>query len=641
MSDVPRQRRIRFGLFEFDVRAGALTKSGRRVALAGQPVTILERLTDRAGDVVTREELQKELWPADTFVDFEHNLNSAVKRLRAALGDSAESPRYIETLPRRGYRFLVPVEIIEPAPAAVVAAPAVTPPATVTPARSRSRWLAAAVIVIAAGGAASIAALLMGWPLEGDPRVDAPVRSIAVLPFANLSNDPDQEYFTDGIAEALTAELSRIQSLLVTSRTSSIRYRSTDKTVPQIAKELGVDAVIEGSVQREGNQIRVTVQLIRGATDVHLWANQYERSLDSALELQIEVARAIAGEIRLNFAPAQHSATGQSVPLEATQLYLRGRHLLNRRTQAGVLQALEYFERARTIAPRYAPAYAGIALAWEAQASWAAYVAPREGFPKAKAAAEQALALDPSLSDAHLTLAFVADVFESDFAAAERGYQNALELNPSNATAAQRYALHLRRRGRLDAALQQASRARDLDPLSRDANTEFGLHLVANGRVDEAIAQLERAIAMDPAHFDPYVHLAEAYIAAKRPEQAIAAARKGVELSTGSAHAMHALIGAHIAAGAAGEARRLLDGLEKRPVQRDAYEIAVLRLRLGDTSEALSWLNRACEERAPQFAFFDVLSKQSAFDPVRRDPRFDAILRCSQSRGASDRIDHK
>lgn len=627
-------RALRFGAFELDVKSGELRKAGRRVHLAGQPVRILEILASRSGEVIGRDELRRELWPADTTVDFEHNLNSAVKRLRAALGDSAEAPRFIETLPRRGYRFLLPVELLEvtPPPAASGLS---TPPeivAAVFPAAaSRFRISSAVVVPMLIVMALGVALVARYWPArQPAPPQTGAVRSIAVLPFVNLSNDADQDYLTDGITEALTMELSRIGALQVTSRTSAARYKNADKAIPTIASELGVDAVVEGTVQREAGRVRVTVQLISGASDVHLWANRYERKLDSVLSLQREIAAAIAGEIRVSLAstPSDRGTDEAPVPPQVSELYLRGRHLLNRKTRADVAKAREYFDEALVLAPDYALAHVGLALTWVDESSWPAYVQPREGFPRAKAAAERALALDPTLAEAYATKAFVAEVFERDMEGAERWYRKALELSPSNSEVTQRYALHLRRRGRIEEGLVQAKRAHDLDPVSLTAGVALGVELIGAGRVDESIAQLLRTSELDPSYFDCYVHLSEAYQLKGHSDQALEAARKAVALSSGSAHAVQALIGAYIQAARTDDARLALRELEERPTQRDAYDIGKLHLRLGDDNDAISWFRRACDERAPQIAFLHVTMLGKEFDRIRTNPRFKETLRC-------------
>jgi len=607
--------RLKFGVFDLDVSAGELLKAGRRIAIAGQPLKVLEILASRPGILVTRAELQRELWADDTVVDFEQNLNSAVRRLRDALGDSAETPIFIETLPRRGYRFVAPVEIERATNQAVADVP-----------RSQSRnWTNAALLTIGLG-CGVLAALAWSWADRSNP--GRQVRSIAVLPFVSLSSEPDHEFLVDGVTEALTKELSSIAALRVTSRTSTLPYRGTIKTIPQVTSELGVDAVIEGSVQSEGDRIRVTVQLIDGTTDSHLWANAYERRLDGVLDLQADIARTIAGEIRITVTPLPEQAAAAVSP-EAMRLYLRGQYHLNRHTRADFLQALECFDQALALAPAYAPIYESIALAWEEQSSWHSFVTPREGFPRAKAAAQQALALDPALSNPYVTLAFVAETLEGDGEAAERGYQKALELNPSNARAARHYALYLRRRGRFDASLQQARRARDVDPMSLEANVEYGVQLMGNGMIDESIAQLERTRLLHPDQFDPHTHLSEAYVIQRRFPQALAAARTGVEMSKGNAHAVNALISALIAAGDTEEARKQLEDLERRPVQRDALAIATLRLQLGDTELGLNWLERACQERPPQFAYFAAMARQPIYDPIRQNPRFALLSQCA------------
>jgi TolB-like protein/DNA-binding winged helix-turn-helix (wHTH) protein/Tfp pilus assembly protein PilF len=626
--DAPASTRLRFGVFELDLPAGELRKAGRRIRLSGQPLQILEALLRRPGEIVTRDDLQRELWPDQTFVDFERNLNSAVKRLRAALGDSADSPRFIETLPRRGYRFLVAVEF-EPLP---LGSPS-SPVAQHAPAARRPRISRAVRVGIIGVGALAMALVLMAWRarVSRQPAFEpGQVTSLAVLPFQNLSSDPDQVHFADGMTEALITHLAQIKSLRVISRTSVMAYKTGDRRVPQIAKELMVDAVVEGSVMRAGDQVRITAQLIHGPTDRHLWAASYDGRLSDILALQSQVARAIAHEVNVSLSPPEEAMLHKTASLDPAvhELYLRGRHLLVRRTESDVRRALEYFEQAVRQDPEYALAYVGIAQAWDALASWPAYVAPREGYPRAKAAALRALSIDSNLAEAQTALASVHELYDWDLAAAERRYARAIAINPNYAVAHHLYGQLLARTGRSQAGLEAGKRARALDPLSPEMNIGLAQRLDSAGQPKEALAQMLVAVELDHNYFDAYVHLADLYQRHGFVAEAVAAAQRGVELSGRSAHAVHGLAVIYARQKDFAKAKALIAELEARPVQRNSYDIAMLYLEMGASDSALRWLERACTDRTPAMGFLRVAQSGRRFDMVRDAPRFRQILDC-------------
>jgi TolB-like protein/Tfp pilus assembly protein PilF len=503
--------------------------------------------------------------------------------------------------------------------------PANLPP---QPRVSYTRLAAFAGLVVAVASAA----LLIGWPdrrISTGAGVDpARVEALAVLPFLNLSTDASQEYFADGMTEALISELSIAGGFRVISRTSSMRYKTANKPPTVIAAELGVDAIVEGSVLTEGNRVRVTVQLIGVPSETNLWAKTYERELNTVLALQREVARSIAEAVHVTVGVRERRATSRAVDPKVYELYLRGRHLLNRRSEADLQKALEYFALVIEHDPAYAPAHAATAAAWEAMSDWNNFVAPREGLPKAKAAALRALELDESLAEAHVRLAFVNEVYEWRLAEAERGYQRALELDPNDADAYEHYALYLSRVGRNEEAVEMGRRAQQLDPLSLAVNVEFGTRLLDDGRLEEALTHLERTIELDPNYFDTYVHLSHVYEALRRPADQVAAALRGVEVSGRAAHALQALARAYAVTGNQAEAMKVLDELHRRPTQRNAYDVAMIHLRLKQYDRALQWLVKACDERAAALAFFPMLHKGRQFDPIRNDKRFAQVIDC-------------
>lgn len=400
----------RFDQFELNLRTAEIYKQGKRVKLQDQPCQVLALLTERPGELVTREELQKRLWPNDTFVDFDHGVNIAINKLRDALGDSAEHPRFIETLPRRGYRWLAPVESIADISAKARTAVSESAPLKVPPppgsVTSVAPW---SKIRLLPAAAISAIAFLCGLTLlfafdVGKLRTrslgsaaPARIQSIAVLPLENLSHEPEQEYFADGITEELITSLSKIGALHVTSRTSVMRYKRTNKSLPQIARELNVDGIIEGTVQRSGDRVRVTAQLIHAPTDRHMWAGTYDRELKDVLALQDEVARSIANEIKTTLTPQEQKSLTAVRPVNpgAYEAYLKGRYYWNKRTAEGISKASDYFQQAINLQPDYGMAYSGLADCSSGLA-WHGFAAPKEVLPRAKAAALKAIEIDPA-----------------------------------------------------------------------------------------------------------------------------------------------------------------------------------------------------------------------------------------------------
>jgi len=443
MNSVPLSSKVvRFGPFEFEIRNGILRKGGKPLQLPPQPARILALLVTRCGDVVTREELQHEIWGDDTFVDFEHNLNFSVRQIRAVLRDNPKKPRFIETLPRRGYRFISNVS-------------------------------------------------------ESSIQT---IQSLAVLPLENLSNDPEQEYFADGMTDELITELAKIINLRVISRTSVQCYKKARKPLPQIARKLNVDAVVEGTVLRSGDRVRITAQLVDARHEAHLWAEGYERNMDDVLDLQAELAQAIALQIHVKLSSDEQFRLlpPRQVSPAAYECYLRGRYFWNRRTEETLVRAHDCFTQAIGHDPRYALAHAGLADTYFYRGYVFGRLEPRAAMPHAKAAVSRALELDPSLGEAHISLALLQFLFDWDWKAARSSFERGLRLSPNYATGYHAYSAFLACTGHLEQSIHEAQRALTIDPLSIPIHNILGEMYMFNRDWDRAIAQFHKAIEMDP-----------------------------------------------------------------------------------------------------------------------------------------------
>ncbi len=458
---------------------------------------------------------------------------------------------------------------------------------------------------------------LLGGPAPG------PITSLAVLPLENLMGDPEQEYFVDGMTEALISELAQIGALKVISRTSVMRFKGTDKSLPEIARDLGVDGIIEGSVLRAGDQVRITAQLIEGATDRHLWASSYERDLSNILALQSEVARAIAREIKIKLTPREQArlASPRPVNTEVYQLYLRGRYHWNQRTQEGFKKGLEFFEQALETDPTYPLAYAGLAETYSLLANYF-FLPPQEAFPRAKAAATKALEIDDTLAEAHTSLAFARHHYDWDWSGAEGEYKRALELNPGYATAHQWYAEYLTTVGRHEEAIAEIRRAQELDPLSLVIDANVGRLLYSTRQYDRAIEELQNTLMLDPNYFWAHVFLGMAFEQKGMYAEAMAEAQKVVALGGGGPNVV--LTRAYAASGRTDDARKVLKALQQRYGEDvESYSMGGIHAALGEQDEAFAWLEKAFEENS---FFLVFLRADPRFDPLRTDPRFADLL---------------
>src|SRR5215831_12102840 len=621
--------RLRFGVFEVNLRAGELTKRGVRVRLQEQPFRVLAMLLDKPGELVTREELREKLW-GRTVVDFDHGLNKAINKIREALGDSAENPRFVETVASRGYRFLADVTPID----ATVDRPlAHETEAVASLANSRRVELAdvdlpptkpslhrASIGVVLA--LAVVLAASLWWLFYPQSPSPAKIHSLAVLPLESLSGDASQDYFTDGMTDALIADLGQISALRVISRTSVMTYKGVRKRLPEIARELNVEAVVEGTVLRSGERVRITAQLIKVPDERHLWAQSYEGELQDTLALQNSVARAIAEQIQVTLNPREEAALKKSKEVNpgAYEAYLKGRYFWNKRSGEGLGKAIDYFNHAVEVDPEYARAYSGLADSYALSGDWEyGILSPQDAFDKAKTAATKALALDDNLSEAHTSLAFIQDLYDWDWVPAEKEYKRALALNPNYATAHHWYAWHLIVVGRNDEGIAELKRAESLDPLSLIISADLADALCIAHRYDESMQQSRKTIEMDPHFAVAHYQLGQALEQTHRHDEAIAEFRRAIELSGRNTTFESNLANAYAVSGRKEEATKIVEELEGRQGQGSSTDasIALIYVGLGDTDHAIIWLTKAYQAR-----FNPSILARPVFDPLRSDPRF-------------------
>ena len=635
-------RIIRFGVYEADLKACELRKHGFRLKLAEQPFQVLALLLERPGEIITRDELRTRLWEGDTFVDFDHGLNNAVMRVREVLGDSSDHPRYVETVPRRGYRFIAPVEVPSssaPEPhglddssvsaqlpaSSVVVAPVSTGPSG----KGTHEWIGRPRIAIVATailvGAFLLVAVTRHYVRGGGGIASVEQStSLVVLPLENLSGDKEQDYFADGMTDELIANLAKIRSLRVISRSTAMAYKGTRKPLSEIARELNVDAVVEGTVLRVANRVRITAELVQVSTDHHLWADTYESQMGDVLALQNRVSSAIVNEIRINLTPEERErlAKAPAVSPEAYENYLKGLYYWNKRSDENLIKAIGYFERATHADPQYALAYAGLSDCYAIiGAEIFGTMSASEASPKAKAAALHALQVDPTLAEADTSLATVKFNYDWDWPGASEGFERAIGVNPSYATAYQRYSLYLMAMGKVQDSFAQIQKARDLDPLSISINFSLGWRLYMARQYDRAIKQLQDTLEMDPSYELPYLVVGQAYEQKGDFTSAITELRKAVELSHGTPLMVSALAHAYARAGDKSEAEKLLAELvaESKKQYVSPYYLAVVYVGLGQDQQAMDWLENAFADRSNGLVFLKV---EPELDTLRANPRF-------------------
>jgi TolB-like protein/DNA-binding winged helix-turn-helix (wHTH) protein/Tfp pilus assembly protein PilF len=624
-------RLVRFGVFEADLQAHELRKQGVQIKLQDQPFQILAFLLEHAGEIVTREQLRQKLWPADTFVDVDNSVNAAINRLREALGDSAESPRFVETLPRRGYRFVAPVTAVN-SPEGASALEDANPATQVRreegqtggnfKARSTLRKVSLASGLVVSLVVTSVWAW-QKWRARM-PAPEGPITSIAVLPLENLSGDKEQEYFADGMTDQLITDLAKISAIRVISRTSTIHYKRTEKPLPQIGQELNVDVVVEGTVTRAGSRVRITAQLVRATTDRHLWAGEYDGDLGDILKLQGQVARAITDEIQIKLTPQEdlHLASARPVNPESHDAYLKGRYYLEKWSADGTKVAIGYFQQAIEKDPNSALAYAGLA---ECYMHWPP-LPLKESHAKAKAAALKAVELDETLGEAHASLALIRFV-GWDFPGAEREFKRAIELDPSFGEAHHEYSHYLMQMGRSEESLAEASRFLELDPLSPVPNLHLGWYYLFAKKYDPAMEQLQKTLKMDPNYVEAHSWLGQTYEQKKMYEQAVAEFEKAIALSGGKPY-YRALLGhAYAISGKRDQAHDIIATLksESSPSSPIDAEIAIIYAGLGNHDQAFEWWGKAYHRRSGYLTFSFRVNPM--FDEFHSDHRFADLLR--------------
>ncbi len=609
-------RLLRFDVFELDAESGELRRHGLRVRLPQQAFKVLELLIRRPGQVVSREEIRDQLWKPGTHVEFEVGLNTAVRKVREALDDSAEHPQFIETIPRRGYRFIAAVQPVVSAPA----------DATIALPTSRARKMVLAGGLILAAVLAAMAVSHRRSPLHFGTAAEE-IRSLAVLPFENLTGDAAQEYLASGITEALTTHLAQVEPLNVISRTSAMQYREANRRPPEIGHDLKVDALVQGAVVGSGQHLRISVRLVHALTDRHVWAQSYEGELGDILALQQRIAGDVAGAIGQPLALRPHMRPRTVAP-DAVDAYLKGIAAAGQLNYEGFRTAVMYLEQAVAKQPDYAEAYAALAHA-QSQFLFTGPLSPREVVPKAEAAARKALELDETLAPAHRTLGELLTFFYWRWDEAEREFRRAEELSPHLGRTDSLMTERLICAGRIDEAVASALRQRQRDPLSFDAQMNVTLAYRAAGHYDRAVAEFRRALEMIPGRPRALFQLGVTFVEMKRYEEAIRGIENAVRASRGATPRFKAYLGyTYALAGRSQDARQTLAELsnEAREHYVSSFGVAFIHDALGEKELALAALERAYQDRAVEFAQMP-LNFPAALRTAASNPKYEAVMR--------------
>jgi len=614
--------KMRFRDYQLDPDGFELRRAGHRLRLERKPMELLILLAEKQGQLVKREEIIEKIWGKDFFFDAENGINNAVRKIRSALNDDPEQPRFVETSVGKGYRFIAPVErMLEP--------PSAPPVSTGAPSeRSKSvLWRRAAVPAVAVAGliAAAFIFNVAGVRSRVFARSASPIRSIVVLPLENLSADPNQEYFVDGMTDALITALAQVSSLRVISRTSAMHYKGSHQALPTIARELNVDAVVEGTVMRSGDRVRITAQLLDARTDRHLWARAYDREVSEIMSLQQDVADNIFQEIQAKLTPEENlrASRKRQVDPVAYDDYLRGLYFWHKFTAAGMTRAAEYFEKSVQKDPSYALGYAWLANAYGMLAQ---FVGPPSDFmPKSKEATEKAVRLDDNLAEAHDSLANIKYYYDRDWAGADREFQRALQLNPGNALIHGGYARYLDAMGRFEEASRQHEITRELDPLILIGFYIRGDHFLFLRQYDKAIAEFRAALDLDHNFFIAHKGLAKAYKSKGMEKESISEWEQ-VDVLEGESDQAEATKIAYARGGYKGVLKAWLKAVEHQRAAGgyvDYSKEASIQAQLGNKDLALQALEKAFAE-GEDMTFLNV---EPEWDPIRSDPRFQDILR--------------
>ncbi len=627
VSTLPKFKEVAsFSGFQLDLRSGELRRDGVLVKLQPQPAKVLVLLVMRAGEIVTRVEVAEQVWGSQTFVDFEHGLNFAVRQIRSALGDDAEQPRFVETLPKRGYRFIAPVDkAADKAALTVLEEPALERSFGQPVQGSRRwpatrRWVALATILVVM----LVAAILFGRH-RFRPLASAPVMVLAVLPFDDLSPTPEP-YLVEGLTEEMIAQLTRLnpQRLKVIARTSAMQYARSKKSAREIGRELGADYILENSIRHENGRLRITAQLVRAGDQTHLWAETYDREMLQLLPLESEVTADIAEQIHVQLLPAAAPvASPRPVNPDAHELYLQGRHYFNLRSRDGLEKSVQFYAQALAKDPSYAAAYAGLADAYNLKAFYG-FDPTMDAVSQAKIAATKALQIDDSMAPAHAARAYTEFMWREDWAAAEQQFRRALELDDNYVPAHQWFALYLAAQGRTDEALQQMQFAQKIDPLSPSVHAGLGYVYYFARDYDQAVRQAQVALQLNPDFMVAHAVLGWSYTEQKKFPEAIRELGTASKLSGGVPVYRSALGRAYALSGDMPSATKILAEVEATESEPNGVgsALAALCLATGNPDRALYWL----EQTAPGDIQANWLRVDPAFDSIRTNPRFVAIL---------------
>ncbi|HSS97229.1 MAG TPA: winged helix-turn-helix domain-containing protein [Terriglobales bacterium] len=619
-------RCYRFGVFQLDVVTGELYKHGIRLKLQDQPIQVLTYLLEKAGQVVSREELRQRLWGDDTYVDFDHSLNISVNKLRDALNDSASTPRFIETLPRKGYRFIAPVTVDEPAAKTVpVIAEPPPPVATLTapavPVRKNHN-----VLIFTVAGLVLVAGLIL-WMRSwlSHPATGPQGKTLmAVLPFENLTGNNKEDFFIAGLHEEMVTQLARLHpsQLAVIARTSAAQYREQRKPIDQLARDLHVSYVLDGSVREMGNRFRITAMLIQTSDQTQLWAETYDVNMGDMLKLQESLAHRVSDSLSVEFLPeAQRELrVSHTQNAEAYEAYLRGRYYWSFETRASMYQAIEQFQKAIDLDPSYASAYAGLADAYLVLGGYG-FVPPDEAFPKGKQAAAKAIELAPELSDGYKSLSFIALYYDWNWPESERLVRKAIELDPNNPLAHEFYCSPLHVMGRLSEAEAQARMTMELDPMSGWAHDDLAWVMMSQHRPEAAVTESLKAVQLNPGYAAGHLSLAVAYTRLRQYDKATEQIRIAEQNGGDPTRVLEVLGETQALSGDTAGADATLQKLLalKAPNRISPYSVALIYTSLGKKSEAIDWLEKGYNEKDSWMPWIGVLVE---WDGLRAEPRF-------------------